>query len=102
MRRVFDRNGDLYKEDFSRISAGNYDVIGIIYEGVGSSATLITSSSTGDSHLISINEGEMPAFIVNQDYFVSPAIKTTVSPFLLMNLATLWDFWMPTIKTEIL
>lgn len=76
LKRVFDPTGDLYrKSNFVEVQDA-YKVMAILYEGVGSSATLFrtgTKSINEDTYVV--EDSGPPAFLVSRYYLGEPGFK---------------------------
>ena len=76
--RVFDPEGDLYRQDYSPAQKGEYPILLILYEGVGASGGIIY-----DSKLKSVSEVaqklDLPESVIH------PVEIKTVDSFLLLN-----------------
>lgn len=90
--RVFKSDGDLYKEDFARRGGGEYPVMALIYEGVGSAGGIIYENELGSVSDISKKFGipESPIFKVDVEsadgfflvsrYFLTEAKYDDIGP----------------------
>lgn len=77
LQRFFQQPQNPSDAAFAQTAAEEYPVIGILYEGLGSSATLITDQTAATGGLDSVTlEGNQPqAFLVSRYFFTSDSYK---------------------------
>jgi hypothetical protein len=88
-RRILEKGGDLYREQFAKTGSSEYRVMGILYEGVGASGGLIYDSSLQSAEEIAgqlgvpesivyvVNITNVEAFfLVNRDYLIQNQLKS--------------------------
>lgn len=67
--RMQDKASLLYDPSLEQQNTDTYTVIAILYEGVGSSATLLVGNEAQpESDLVSLPDNSWPAFLVSRDY----------------------------------
>lgn len=72
--RVFSSSGDLYEKFFAEGNSDSFRVMGILYQGVGSTATIFKKNGGADN-LAVLEEGTLPAFLVSDYYLTTPSYK---------------------------
>ncbi|OGE80452.1 MAG: hypothetical protein A2660_03195 [Candidatus Doudnabacteria bacterium RIFCSPHIGHO2_01_FULL_45_18] len=72
--RVFNPGGDLYSALFADNGSLSFRVIGILYEGAGSTATIIKKDAQ-NQNLAVLSEGSLPTFLASNYYLTSESYK---------------------------
>lgn len=71
-QRLFLKTGDQYDKSFTKRTTGEYQVMAIMYEGVGSSALMLRENDASD---ITVLDEGLPAFLVSRYFLADEGYK---------------------------
>lgn len=71
LKRLFNKNGDLFDGEFLKLNKNTYEILLIIYEGTGASAMIYQNNDTSGTDVFRIETDGPPAIILSSAYLNS-------------------------------